>query len=154
MISFQNIIKAITVVGIITVSFLCESCNSSTEPTNEYSISITTQNNSYSRTGAVTVISNLKNNSSTKVYLPIDSTFTLEEKDGDTWTGGIWSIHRMGSFSVYSLIPNASHSEEMPPGFLPSKGTYRFKFFIYKDSSLTELLPDNLLYSNTFEATE
>jgi hypothetical protein len=113
-----------------------------------------TEDSSYLRTSAKTVIINLKNNSTNKVYLPIDSTFVLERKEGDNWITGIWSIHRISSYDFYSLFPNIPHSEEMSPGFLPSSGTYRFKFFIYKDSILTKLLPEHFLYSNSFEATE
>lgn len=128
-------------------------CKSSTEPT-ENSVSIITQNKSYSRTSAETVIINLKNNSSSQVFLPTDSTFVLERKDGDNWITDIWTLHRIGIKNYYSLFPNIPLQEEMAPGFLPTIGTYRFKFYIYKDSSLTEMLPENILYSNSFEATE
>ena len=138
---------------IVIILLFQNGCKSTTEPT-ENSVSVITQNNSYSRTSAETVIINLTNNSSSQVFLPIDSTFILERKDGDNWITNIWALHRIGIKNYYSLFPNIPHQEEMAPGFLPSKGTYRFKFHIYKDSSLTELLPENILYSNSFEVTE
>ncbi len=147
----RNVLVLLSVIAII---FLFNNgCKSSTEPT-ENSISIITQNNFYSRTSAETVVINLTNNSSSQVFLPIDSTFVLERKEGDNWITNIWALHRIGIKNYYSLFPNIPHQEEMAPGFLPSKGTYRFKFYIYKDSSLTELLPENDLYSNSFEAVE
>ena len=147
----KNILILLSNIAIILL--LNNGCKSSTEPT-ENTVSIITQNNSYSRTSAETVIINLTNNSSSQVFLPIDSTFVLEKKEGDNWITDIWTLHRVGIKNYYPLFPNIPHQEEMAPGFLPSEGTYRFKFYIYKDSSLTELLPENILYSNSFEATE
>ncbi|MGB8320742.1 MAG: hypothetical protein WCE54_21600 [Ignavibacteriaceae bacterium] len=138
---------------LVIILFISNGCKSSTEPIAE-SISIKTQNNLYSRTSAETIIISLINNSSKQVFLPIDSTFVLEKKDGNSWITDIWALHRSGIKKYYSLFPNISHQEEMEPGFLPSKGTYRFKFYIYRDSSLTELLPENILYSNPFEVVE
>lgn len=138
--------------GLVIITLLFTSgCKSSTEPNENY-ISIKTEKTTYSRTGWSGVIITLTNNMEQNVFLPIDSTFVLARKNGDEWITGIWTMQRIGHWNYYALYPNLSHEEMMYPGSIPSAGTYRFKFRIYTDSTLTKSIPENLLYSNTFEA--
>lgn len=146
--------KNIAYLSLFALVLICWGCEHDSSTNFVSDVSVNVENVAYIFDSGQRPLVTLRNDSKHYVYLGLGSFVGFEQFKYGQWINFTDWFAIFGNVPYQSLAPGKSITHDLPFDYFQLEeipGTYRFKFFVYRDTELSTLLPLNQRVSQPFE---